>query len=247
MEYYCKRYKFGKPDIDCSHATQKSKKGKSATSWEAIMTVGGRKIGMGSASAKKAAQIKCYLDVTQYLESCDAVLWKDFIEHSKKDPSADLGTAPHLMFLLSDHLNDEVYGLCGDIRQSSLYKNAPASGIVETVEPLLAWTPARASNRASEAELDEKSRALQEKLTAYNSDPKLDKSPETFTAGHVESYRHPCQNRGQRCDHCHGRYGVRKDDTDPSTPIRRLHQPWRRCEVQHHLHTASSSGRHVCR
>jgi hypothetical protein len=47
MEYYCQRYKFGKPDLDYSQ-TSGAKKGKAKTTWEAVMTVGGRRIGMGS-------------------------------------------------------------------------------------------------------------------------------------------------------------------------------------------------------
>ena len=136
MEYYCKRYSFGKPDIEYSQSTQRSakpgKKGKAATTskWEAVITVGGRKIGMGSAGTKKAAQIKCYLDVTQYLESCDPDLWRDFCEFSLKDPSANIGLAPHLFFQMSDELNDDVQGLCGDLRGSNLVRNAPTSGAI---------------------------------------------------------------------------------------------------------------------
>ncbi|KZP31345.1 hypothetical protein FIBSPDRAFT_1037789 [Athelia psychrophila] len=70
IDYYCRRYKFGKPVVDFQE-TRKC--------WEAIMTVGGRRIGMGTASNKKNSQTACYLDVTQYLETCDADLWKAFV------------------------------------------------------------------------------------------------------------------------------------------------------------------------
>ncbi len=176
MEYYCQRYKFGKPDIDFSQSTHKSgRKGKSSSQgWDAVITVGGRKIGMGSAGSKKGAQIKCYLDVTQYLESCDAELWKDFLEHSKKDSSANMGMAPHLVFQMSDNLNEDIYGLCGDIRQSILHKNAPPVGIATEPQPLPVFTTGRLS-KAGEAELEDKSRSLQDKLAAYQNDPQLEK------------------------------------------------------------------------
>jgi len=178
MEYYCQRYKFGKPDIDFS-TTTKPKKGRSggppSTAWDAVMTVGGRRIGMGSANTKKAAQIKCYLDVTQYLESCDRGLWTDFLEHSKKDSSADLGLAPHLVFQMSDGLVEDVYGLCGDIKASTLYRNAPPTG-VSVVDPssMPAWSGSR-GGRLSEEGLKSKSQALMDKLANYQVDPKLEK------------------------------------------------------------------------
>jgi HrpA-like RNA helicase len=123
MDYYCRRYKFGKPDVEF-HLTA-GKRGNSA--WEAVMTVGGRRIGMGSAASKKNAQTACYLDVTQYLESCDKDLWKTFAEAAKS--GRDLGMAPTVYFSMSSGLDDEIRDLCHDIRKSSLFKNRPATKI----------------------------------------------------------------------------------------------------------------------
>lgn len=178
MEFYCDLYKFGKPDLEFTTSTTKgsgrSKKG-NTTQWDAVMSVKGQRIGMGSATTKKNAQVKCYLDVTQYLESCDADLWQKFLEYSKKDTSANLGMAPHLVFQLSENLNDEIQGLCGDIRHSQLYKNAPQSTsapVDAQIAPQI-WQSNR--RHATETELDEKSLALQNKLAAYESEPKLEK------------------------------------------------------------------------
>ncbi|KAL7419306.1 hypothetical protein Q5752_006143 [Cryptotrichosporon argae] len=180
MEYYCQRYKFGKPEVDFTQATTKrGRVQKSVNEWEAVMTVGGRRIGMGTAGSKKGAQIKCYLDVTQYLESCDGELWKEFTEFSKTDKSANIGMAPHLVFQMSENLLDEVQGLCSDIRLSHLYHNAPAAGAVaEQPTQAAAWSSGRRSF-ASEAELQRKSLALQDKLAVYETDPKLEKMRET--------------------------------------------------------------------
>ena len=71
MGYYCRRYRFGQPDV----TTEESKKG-----WNAVMTVAGRKIGMGSALNKKGAQHQCYLDVVRYLDECDPELWQSFLK-----------------------------------------------------------------------------------------------------------------------------------------------------------------------
>jgi small subunit ribosomal protein S24e len=176
MEYYCHRYKFGKPEVEFSTTTTKNgrKGGKSVQQWDAVITVGGRRIGMGAASNKKGAQVLSYLDVAQYLESCDAGLWGDFLENAKKDTSANLGLAPHLVFQLSETLNDEVQGLCGDIKHSQLYKNAPQPGAAAPeAQPMPGWTSRRAISSAEE--IAAKSIALQDKLADYYSDPKLEK------------------------------------------------------------------------
>ncbi|WVR06049.1 hypothetical protein IAU60_003077 [Kwoniella sp. DSM 27419] len=176
MEYYCHRYRFGKPDIEFSQTSSKGRKGKMAVmTWDAVMTVGGKRIGMGSSNNKKGAQVKAYLDVSQYLESCDPDLWRDFVEHSKKDKSASLGMAPHLVFQMSDNLNDDIQGLCGDIRHSRLWEKAPASGAVaHDSQPLTTWGGGR-NRELSEKELTNKSLDLQDRLAAYHSEPNLEK------------------------------------------------------------------------
>ena len=176
MDYYCNKYKFGKPDIEYHQTSLKRKKGKgpSLSEWEAVMTVGGRRIGMGSAATKKRAQTKCYLDVTQYLESCDNALWLDFVDKSKNDTSAIIGLAPHLVFQMSDHINEDIYGLCGDIRNSILHRNAPPPNIAAEEQQLPPWQGSRVS-RLNPAEMEVKSKALQDKLTAYQVDPAMDR------------------------------------------------------------------------
>lgn len=123
MDYYCRRYKFGKPDVDFVPTSVPS--GRKGNYWEAVMTVGGRRIGMGGAPSKKSAQTACYLDVVQYLESCDTELWKTFVEAAKK--GHDLGMAPPVHFAMSSGLDDEIRDLCQDLRKSSLYRNNPAT------------------------------------------------------------------------------------------------------------------------
>ncbi|WWC86426.1 uncharacterized protein L201_001303 [Kwoniella dendrophila CBS 6074] len=181
MEYYCSRYKFGKPDIEFSLTSQtshKGRKGRTMTNmiWDAVITVGNRRIGMGQSATKKGAQVKAYLDVTQYLESCDPGLWKDFVEASKQDKSANIGLAPHLVFQMSDALNEDIQGLCGDIRNSRLWANAPPSSSVshnDQTQPLPGW---RSGNnyQLSDRELQDKSLELQDRLASYQSNPKLE-------------------------------------------------------------------------
>ncbi|EKC98784.1 DEAH RNA helicase [Trichosporon asahii var. asahii CBS 8904] len=183
MEWYCNKFKFGKPDVEYMSAVQRipgRKKG-GPTTWEAVMSVSGRHIGQGSGQNKKGALIRCYLDVTKYLESCDPGLWAEFVEYAKRDP-LNLGMAPHLVFSMSDALCDEVQGLCGDIRHSLLYYNAPPPDAAAHVQQTMpAWSAGRRFH-ASASELQAKSMALQDRLADYETDPKLEKMRDTRAA-----------------------------------------------------------------
>ena len=139
MDYYCRRFGFGKPDIHFELANER----KATSSWEAIMTVGGRRIGLGSGTNKKTAQIHCYLDVVQYLESCDTELWKAYVEAVKT--GKDVGLAPSVYFNMSESLDDEIRDLCADIKKSTLYKNRPSIG-----SGMTGSDPAKYSSAASD-------------------------------------------------------------------------------------------------
>lgn len=93
MEWYCRRYLFPAPEIDCflgakikdaeilqGAKTQGVNKQGYKREWDATMTVGGRRIGIGTGLSEEAALTACYLDVVRYLESCDAELWKTYVE-----------------------------------------------------------------------------------------------------------------------------------------------------------------------
>ncbi|BEI84358.1 hypothetical protein CcaverHIS002_0409620 [Cutaneotrichosporon cavernicola] len=193
MEWYCKKYNFGKPDIEFSSSATKvtapsgfrGRKAKAAmgpTNWEAVMTVGDRRIGQGTASNKKGAQIRCYLDVVHYLESLDRDLWNDFIEATRKDPSAVIGQAPHLVFSMSDMLNDDIQTLCSDIRHSLLYYNAPQPNSSAPVTHVAHSFGPRRHWQATESELKGKSARLQDRLMQYETDPALEKMRATRQA-----------------------------------------------------------------
>jgi small subunit ribosomal protein S24e len=173
MDYYCRRYNFGKPDIAFEENWQR----KSST-WDAIMTVGGKRIGLGSGSSKKAAQIACYLDVTKYLESCDPQLWATYVEAAKT--GKDLGMAPKVVCVIGDRLGEEIKDLCYDLKRSVLYRNRPAIGTQKTglddpeaiPSPLNSVPPRRPSKRPDA--LKTKSQRLLQRQQAYLADPKLE-------------------------------------------------------------------------
>lgn len=175
MDWYCRRFNFGKPEVTFTEPR------KGAVAWEALMTVGDRRIGLGTGSNKKAAQITCYLDVTQYLESCDPDLWKAFVEAAKS--GADLGLAPRVSFQMSDRLDDEIRDLCADMKKSNLYRNRPATAAKpgSDSEPgsepsLLHYAAGRYVNPGL---LAEKSRQLSVRHEEYLADPKNERMRST--------------------------------------------------------------------
>ncbi|KAG6911959.1 hypothetical protein DXG01_000207 [Tephrocybe rancida] len=166
MDYYCRRYKFGKPDITFQELGKNN-------GWEAIMTVGGRRIGLGSALTKKASQIACYLDVTQYLESCDAELWKAFLEAVKS--GADLGLAPKVYFQMSDRLDDELRDLNADIKKSKLYRNRPAVVPSKQAETPAIVAPRFPSRRNNQEFMADKSQKLHVRYQNYLTNPAMER------------------------------------------------------------------------
>ncbi|KAF8973926.1 P-loop containing nucleoside triphosphate hydrolase protein [Flammula alnicola] len=170
MDYYCRRYKFSSPDIDYVNTHDGR--------WEAVMTVGGRRIGLGSATNKKSALTACYLDVTKYLESCDPELWKTYLEAAKT--GKDLGLAPKVYFQASPPLEDAIGDLVDDIRRTALYKNRPSKDAVHTVQP-----PANVGHNRPwrrHTNLVAKSQRLLEHRKAYLEDPKMESMRNTRMA-----------------------------------------------------------------
>lgn len=75
MDYYCRRFRFAKPDIVYAQLTRGP--------WQADMIVGDRRIGFGRGPSKQEAMSRCYTDVVEYLEKCDPSIWKDFVRDEK--------------------------------------------------------------------------------------------------------------------------------------------------------------------
>ena len=120
IDYYTRRFGFGKEDIECNAVSGANKRQGSV--WEAAMTIGGSRIGFGRGSTKKLAQKACYVDVAVYLETSDPSLWTAFEAAAKT--GRDLGMAPPVYCMMSESLEDEIYELCTEVKKSALYKNA---------------------------------------------------------------------------------------------------------------------------
>ena len=120
IDYYTRKFSFGREDVEYNTVTGSSKR--QGSLWEAVMTIGGSRIGFGCGSTKKLAQKTCYVDVAVYLEAYDHSLWNDFVAAAKA--GRDLGMAPPVYCVMSESLEDEIYELCMDVKKSTLYKNA---------------------------------------------------------------------------------------------------------------------------
>ncbi|KAI0961567.1 hypothetical protein AcV7_000638 [Taiwanofungus camphoratus] len=181
MDYYCRRFRFGKPDITYSNPNPRA----SHTIWQADMTVNGRRIGFGKGPNKKMAMTSCYVDVTQYLEQCDPSVWKEFLADART--GRDLGMAPRVLFQIDEALDDQIHDLCVDIKRSTLYKNRPVIGSQVTrgdapdstgVQPPVA--PRMPYRRQAPTEvLETKSEQLRKRREEYLQDPKMAKMRET--------------------------------------------------------------------
>jgi hypothetical protein len=165
MEWYCQNFNFGKPDLSYDTVAKGRSKHK-ITEWEAVMTVGGRKIGVATAANKKLALKLCYLDVAQYLESCDPQLWNTFKMQDGGNVREDVRKAPHLTFMCSDNLVELVRELCSEARNSNLFKKAPTPN---TVAPplVVAHQPFSMPPRAA---LKGRSDKLSDQLKDYEAD-----------------------------------------------------------------------------
>ncbi|RPD82542.1 P-loop containing nucleoside triphosphate hydrolase protein [Lentinus tigrinus ALCF2SS1-7] len=166
MDYYCRRFRFAKPDIVYAQPSRGP--------WQADMIVGDRRIGFGKGANKKEAMTRCYTDVVQYLEKCDPEIWKEFTRDVKA--GKDLGMAPTVLFQADDLLQDKIDNLKEDIKRSTLYRNRPTIRTTGDGEDVQQHQAASSYRRAppSETYLREKSQQLQKRRQAYLTNPELE-------------------------------------------------------------------------
>lgn len=177
MDYYCRTYNFSKPDINYSEVKGSRK---TSSTWEAVMLVGGRRIGIGTGKNKKIAQTQCYIDVTQYLESCDAKLWEAFLAASAA--GKELGLAPRVHMDIDDRLEDEIREISHDIRKSTLYENRPTTKSPAAAAAAAAASAPRYRPPVPAKYFADKSLRLADKRKSYLADPKMEKMREARTS-----------------------------------------------------------------
>lgn len=159
MDWYCQRFNFAPPTLTYTEARN---------TWETVMTVEGRKIGMGMAASKKHSMQQCYLDVVQYLEKCDPKLWGEF----RNKLSQGLVQQARLSMHLSHHLQGRVRDLIVDLKSSELYRNRPslASG---TISDNITSAFGSRYHTPSRIVIDQKSQELLERQRNYNENPSM--------------------------------------------------------------------------
>ncbi|TKY88425.1 hypothetical protein EX895_002777 [Sporisorium graminicola] len=129
IDFYCKRFNLGKPDIRQSAGKQgKPKRGgakssSSASQPHASMYIAGNEIGAAVGKNKKQAVANCYLESVQYIESTDPSLWKTFSLLHK--PGMSINKAPHVTFSMSDELDDSVQNIYDTMIRSKIYAKRP--------------------------------------------------------------------------------------------------------------------------
>lgn len=179
IEYYCKLFSFGKPDIQLEPHTAVHGKKKLNAGWRAALEVAGQNIGRATGSSKKAATSAVYVDTVQYLESSDPALWKKFDETHK--PGQPIGNAPHVYFRTSEDLDDEVRFVYEKARKSLLYqrrpRHAPGPGEGAATAPSSSKKPSSRRHEQQHglgsAARQQKSARLLAALDAYQTDEKL--------------------------------------------------------------------------
>ncbi|PWN54490.1 P-loop containing nucleoside triphosphate hydrolase protein [Violaceomyces palustris] len=179
MDFYCKRFNFGKPDIALVPGTVQRGKRTITQGWSASMTVGGRMIGMASGQNKKIAQTNCYVDTVQYLETFDPELWKLF--DSTHKPGAPISKAPHVYFNMSEEIDDEVRSIYEQTRASKIFAKRPrTAGVLQAGEAPEEHAPQPQKfirfgegRRVSEEFLQEKSDQLMQQLQDYQVDERV--------------------------------------------------------------------------
>ncbi|PWN42021.1 P-loop containing nucleoside triphosphate hydrolase protein [Ceraceosorus guamensis] len=173
MEFYCKEFKFGKPEVAISSAIRKQGKKAGGSAWKAHLIVGGQALGETLANNKKAATSAAYMEAVKEIEASDPPLWERFDRTYK--PGAPIGSAPHVYVRLSDDLDDDFRDISDSAKQSLLYSKRPQAHEV-AVGGGNAQTDRRkpfGARPASEAELTEKSKQLKQRLDEYQIDERV--------------------------------------------------------------------------
>ena len=140
------------------------------------MTVNGRRIGLGDAKSKKDATKNCYLDVVQYLEGCDPVLWKDFLE-ARKTGNKMYDSIP-VRLDVSEGLEDDIRALNHDMSRSELFSNTPRCSTAQS-SAAPNHSLSRPPRPLKAIEIEAKSAALQRRRKAYLEDPAMAKMRES--------------------------------------------------------------------
>lgn len=167
IDYFCQSGHYGKPEVVVSPAQKRGRRSSVQTGWLAEVAIGGAKLGQAEASSKKAAQHAALLDTAAALERHDQQLWRQFDTTHK--PGAPVGKAPHVVFSVSEELDEHMRDLYDMTRRSELYAKRPVRDALygEEAAPPPERRAARRSRVLSEEEHAAKSARMLEELRSY--------------------------------------------------------------------------------
>ncbi|KAH8835766.1 P-loop containing nucleoside triphosphate hydrolase protein [Flagelloscypha sp. PMI_526] len=103
IDYYCRSFGFQWPEINANSL---------GSYWECVITISGRRLGIGSGPSKKFAESQAYLDTALYIESCDPPLWVQF--KAAQAAGKELGLAPAVPLDLPRDLVGDMKDLCDE-------------------------------------------------------------------------------------------------------------------------------------
>ncbi|CAH7689891.1 P-loop containing nucleoside triphosphate hydrolase protein [Phakopsora pachyrhizi] len=181
MEFYCKKFKFGKPTVtfdNLKRGNDNLKKSKVRESWFATLSVEGSRVGDGQAKSKKEASNEAYMSSVVYLAECDGALWTEFLNTAKDVIPA--GAVPEVVFRLSNEMEFDLRKIVNSSRSSELYQRAKAmleSDRREGKDSLQAANDQNCISRRSNARtfsnenrLEKKSEELTNRLAEYQTE-----------------------------------------------------------------------------
>lgn len=188
IDFYCTQFHFGRPEISLQRAKKGSADGKRMVQkdWKATMVVGGAALAEVIASTKKSATANIYLEAVSYIVSHDLSIWKTFTTQQQK-PSAStltMGNVPHVIFNMSEELDDEVRSTYEYTRESLLFANRPRpAGFLQAGEAADTTPKSKQRSRdernkvvkVSSKTLEEKSAKLLQDLEDYQVSEKMSK------------------------------------------------------------------------
>lgn len=129
IDFYCSKYGFPRADIIYNS------KSKATTIIEAIMFIGGNRVGTGSGCNMKEATSLCYIDACLWMSSCDDSLWYQFLmleatnkaketraTQRKNQQKADYVPSVELSF--SEKLDAQLRSVIWEARKSELHRQA---------------------------------------------------------------------------------------------------------------------------
>ncbi|KAH7104403.1 P-loop containing nucleoside triphosphate hydrolase protein [Auriculariales sp. MPI-PUGE-AT-0066] len=170
VDYYCRKFKSPPPNIELKLNKQSKWHATGSPPWDAVLVIGDKRMGTGTAVNKKTAEQLAYIESVRLLHENDRALWDTYLEERKNGKA--LGFAPKVSLGMEDETGSLVTGLNRFLFKSALFRNRPSS--TATLQLPIRGNKSRARRQEpSEAFLQSKSEDLQARRMAYQRNHQL--------------------------------------------------------------------------